>query len=140
MSVFNVNDKEYIKTEEYQNFMRDNPSFGTLKIRASAASQAIPIKGVKIIVTKQIGNDKIIFFEGETDESGMINNIKLPTPESLSNDMMVPPSATYEVDAIYEPDNMEEIYTVNVFSGIYVVQYVKISPNPNIEMRNYYGN
>lgn len=140
MSVINVNDEEFMKTEVYQNFMRENPSYGTLKIRASAASEAVPISGVRIVVSKKIGDDTIIFFEGVTDESGMINNIKLPTPESLNDDMMVPPSTTYEVDAVYLPDNTEQVYPVNVFSGIYVVQTIKITPTINPEERSFYGN
>lgn len=128
MSVFNINDEKYMNSESYKNFMKSNPSYGTLKIRASAASEAIPVSGVRIVVSKKIEEDTIIFFEGITDESGMINNIKLPTPEAVSDDMMVPPSTTYDVDAIYLPDNLEKIYPVNVFSGIYVVQTIKITP------------
>ena len=135
MSVININDQNFINTDEYKNFMKENPSFGILKIRANAAREAMPVSGVKVVVTKKIGSDTVIFYEGVTDESGMINNIKLPTPEAISDDLVVPPSTTYEVDAIYT--NEEQIYPVNVFSGIYVVQTIKITPIT--EMRNYYG-
>ena len=128
MSVISINDQNFINTDEYKNFMKENPSFGILKIRANVA-------GVKVVVTKKIGSDTVIFFEGVTDESGMINNIKLPTPEAINDDLVVPPSTTYEVDATYT--NEEQIYPVNVFSGIYVVQTIKITPVT--EMRNYYG-
>ena len=51
----------------YQEFIKDNPGQGTLKVRATSASEALPIKDVNIIVSKQIGNDTYIFFEGKTD-------------------------------------------------------------------------
>lgn len=134
-----ANDKNLLEDKDYQEFLQNNPDMGYLKIRASAANEAIPIKNVKITVSKKIGNNNVIFFEGVTDESGMINDINLPSPEKVQSDEEVPKFTEYEVTAVYEPQNMNKKYTVSICCGIGVIQYVKVIPNPNLEMRNYYG-
>ena len=71
----NVDDLSLKSNELFQEFLRNNPGRGYLKIRATAASEALPVSGVSIVVSKKIGNDNIIFFTGQTDNSGMINGI-----------------------------------------------------------------
>ena len=77
MDIVSINDKDYVNTDSYKSFMKSNNGYGYLRIRASAASQAIPISGVKVIVSKMIDNKKVVFFEGETDTSGMIMQIEI---------------------------------------------------------------
>ena len=48
MNTYNVNDENFINSTLYQNFIRQNPEAGYLKIRAYAASSAIPIEGLKV--------------------------------------------------------------------------------------------
>ena len=48
MNTYNINDDSYANSQAYQEFLKDNPDEGYLKIRAFAASQAIPISGVNI--------------------------------------------------------------------------------------------
>ena len=55
----NINDQDFVNSMEYQEFIADNPSRGYLNIRAYAASQAIPIVGLKIIVSKNIENNNM---------------------------------------------------------------------------------
>ena len=50
----------YKTTESYQNFMKVNTGRGKLKIRAFAASEALPVGGLKIIVSTVINNEKIV--------------------------------------------------------------------------------
>ena len=75
MNTYNFMDSDYVNTESYNNFISNNPSSANLNIRTTAANSAIPISGVRIIVSKEIDGNKIVFFDGETDESGMINDI-----------------------------------------------------------------
>ena len=81
MNTYNFNDASFKNTSSYQNFISANPSEGYLKVRASAASQALPISGLKIVVSKIIDGNKVIFFEGTTDSSGVIEKITLPAPK-----------------------------------------------------------
>ena len=63
------------KTEEPDD---EADSFGTLKVQVFAAQQVYPISSARVIVRRN-GEDKILF-EGYTDSSGIVDNIRLPTP------------------------------------------------------------
>lgn len=134
MNTYNINDKNYTNSITYQNFIAQNPAIGFLKIRAYAASQAIPISGLRVVVSKNIDNDNIIFFEGFTNESGVIERIALPVPRINPNSMETPVATTYDITTTYIPDDVSRIYKVNMYDNIYVVQNINIVPNMNFEV------
>ena len=123
----------------YQEFIKDNPGQGTLKVRATSASEALPIKDVNIIVSKQIGNDTYIFFEGKTDESGMINNIKLPTPVRITDNLDEPKFTNYKIRAEYSRDKFDKTYEISLCCGSGLIQYINITPIVNMEVGNSSG-
>ncbi len=127
MKVYNINDDEIISSLEYQNFLRDNSASGILRIRAYAASEAIPIKGVKVEVSILIGENRVIFYEGETNESGLIDKISLPAPKLDSDNMAKPSSLIYDIFAIYPPSNLNTLYKVHIYEDICVVQNINIA-------------
>lgn len=127
MNTYYVNDDNFINSTLYQNYLKENPTFGMLKIRAYAANQAVPIEGINIIIYKIIDNNKIIFFEGTTNESGVIERIKLPTPYLNGDDMKIPNKATYIMDANYLNNNLR--YNINMYENVCVVQNINIIPN-----------
>ena len=129
MNTYNINDNNYKNSPEYQNFLKDNPEIGYLKIRAYAASGAVPVSGVGIVVSKDINNNKIIFFEGTTNESGIIEKIALPAPKLDPNDLDIPNKITYDINVTYNPDNISNIYKVNIYEKIRVIQNINIVPN-----------
>lgn len=118
-----------MNNNSYQKFLKDNSSVGYLKIRAYAASEAIPIMGLKVIVSKEIDNKDIVFFEGTTDESGVIEKITLPAPPLKLNNLTAPDKATYKITAIYDQDNFKEIFNVNIYEEIWVMQNIVLVPN-----------
>ena len=132
MNTFNINDQEFVNSDIYQNFLRANPSQGFLKIRAYAASQALPITNLKIVVSKMIDNNKVIFFEGNTNESGIIERITLPAPSLNQNNLDAPSSTTYEITATYDEGNLTNIYRVNIYENIYVIQTISVVPTMNV--------
>lgn len=123
-----VTDEALKKDAAFQAFLRDNPGYSTLKVRASAANEAYPIAGVKVLVSRVIGNNEVIFFEGETDVSGMINNIVLPSPRAIKNDLEVPKFTEYKLHADSAQNNYEHDFQVSVCCGITVIQYINITP------------
>ena len=125
---YNFDDKNFVNSELYRSFINANPGFGFLKIRAFAASQAVPISGMNVQVSKDIGGNKVIFFEGVTNESGVIEKIQLPVPRTFDN-MMAPVLTTYDIDTNY--DGETRLYKVNVYDNIYVVQNINVTPNIN---------
>ena len=131
MNTYNFNDSIFKQSQLYQNFVRENPSQGYLRIRAYAASQALPIRGLKVIVSKVVDNNKIIFFDGVTNDSGVIERIILPTPRIGDDNQIIPKNITYDIEAIYEPDNIQRMYSVNMYEGVYAVQNINVVPNIN---------
>ncbi len=131
MNTYNFNDESFKNTESYQRFIVANPSEGYLKIRASAASQALPISNLKIVVSKVIDNNKVVFFEGTTNMSGVIEKIVLPAPKIDSNNLDAPQGIIYDVNATYEPDNLNDTYRVNIYENIYVLQRINVVPTLN---------
>ena len=137
--IINVSDVDKLKNDpDYNQFLKDNPSNGTLKVRATSASSTLPVSDVNIIVSKEIGENTIIFYEGKTDNSGMINNIKLPTPRRVSSDLEVPNFSTYKLEAKYSPDKFDKTYSISLCCGVSIIQYINITPIVNMEER--YGN
>lgn len=129
MNTYNVNDNQFIESNLYKEFINDNPKFGYLRIRAYSANGAIPIKQLRIVVSIDYKDNKIIFYEGETDESGIIENIKLPAPTINKNNLDVPHYTTYDVEATLPNSNLHKIYKVNIYEGIQVVQNINATPH-----------
>ena len=134
MSTYSFDDDKYINSLEFQEFMKENPSRGFLKIRAYSASGAIPVSGLKVVVSTKIINDSFIFFEGYTNESGIIDSISLPTPRLDTNNLDIPKKVVYEIKATYIPDNTVLLYEVNMYENVYVVQNINIIPKSNIRL------
>jgi len=131
MNTYNFDDPIFRESQLYQNFIDENPSNGYLRIRAYAASQAIPISGLRIIVSKTVDDNKIIFFNGVTNNSGVIERITLPTPRIGDDNQMIPKNITYDIEAIYEPDNIQRVYYVNMYENVYAVQNINVVPSIN---------
>ena len=131
MNIVNFDDPNFIKTTTYKEFMNKNASYGYLNIRAYAASKAIPIKGLKVVVSKVLSNNKVVFYSGVTDESGAIESITLPTPVVSTDDEAVPSSQDYEIEATYE--NQKLTYKVKMYSNISVNQNINVVPSMRLD-------
>lgn len=136
MNVYNINDKEFLNSKIYQDFIKENNGYGFLIIRASSAKGAIPIKGLKIEVSTDIDDNKVVFFDGQTDNSGMIESLALPAPKKTGNDMIEPKYKVYTINASYNNDSLE--YKVNLYDNISVVQNINIVPKMK-ERKSIYG-
>ena len=82
--------------------------------------------------SKTIDNNTIIFYEGNTNESGIIDKISLPTPKLNQNDEVIPSYTTYDIKAIYNNTTLSNTYKVNMYENIYVVQTINIVPALNV--------
>ncbi len=132
-----VSDEILNNYPDYIDFIKNNPGYSTLKVRASAANEAYPISNVDIKVSRVIGEYEVVFYEGKTDSSGMINNIILPSPKAINNDMEVPEFTEYKLSAISSVDDYNKTFNISVCCGITVIQYINITPKM---MEDGYGN
>ena len=114
MNTYNVNDVNFVNSDLYQEYLKNNPAQGYLKIRAYAASGAIPIRNLRVAVSKIIDGNNVIFFEGVTDDSGVIERIVLPVPKLNESDLVTPNSITYDISTTYVPDNISGNYQVQI--------------------------
>ncbi len=115
--------------QKYPDFVKENTGVGLLKIQVFTANQAFPLEGVNIVISKVIDGDKVIFFTGVTDSSGIIDNINLPTKASKA-DVLSPEDiiyTNYDVSAEYSKNNAVQDYTVAVFDDIKVIQPIKFA-------------
>lgn len=135
MNNVNIKDSNFISTIVYKNFMIENTGRGILNIRASFANQALPITNLKVVVSKEIENYNVIFYEGVTNISGLIGKISLPTPPKENDDLIAPKTTTYKITALY--NNREYTYVVDMYDGICAVQNINIVPSNE---RKYYVN
>lgn len=135
MNIVYFNDQNFINTETYKKFINDNKGIGFLNIRAYAASSAVPISGLNVTVSKILDNQKVIFFEGATDLSGIISDISLPSPIISSNDEEVPASQDYDIIATY--DNQKLVFRVLIYTNIRVNQNINIVPQIRLDGKSY---
>lgn len=130
----NISYEEFKNSNEYQDFIKNNPSTGTLKVFAYTAYKALPLEEVNIVITKNIGNNIVTFYSGFTDSSGIIDNIVLPAPitnfESDYNNL--PKETVYTLKAYL--DGYEDIdnYVIPIYGGTKMIQYVKMIGAINI--------
>ena len=124
MNTYNINDSEFLNSSAYRDFIEKNPGIGHLSVRAYAASGAIPIENLKLVASTIFNGNKIIVFEGFTDESGLIENISMPAPIYDENNLVSPEKIVYNLEASYNPFDFLKKYSINVFDGITVEQNI----------------
>lgn len=135
MDSINFNDTLFQQSSMYQNFIKENAASGVLTIRAYAANKALPIEGMEVIVYKIMDNKRVIFFEGKTDNSGLIENITLPTPVVSSDDLIKPKSQDYNIEAIYDMQNLK--FKITMYSNISVNQNINVVPELRLDGSSY---
>lgn len=120
---------EFKNTSDYNDFAKNNTSIGHLKIQVFTAYQAIPIENTEILVTKDINGKKIIFFEGLTNSSGIVEDIQLPTPKNdvIAELFETPVYETYELTAINTDYENIQKFNINMYDTK-IIQYIKMIP------------
>ena len=111
----------------YGEFLARNPYEGTLKIQAFRGDQAYPVEGVKVRVFRQFSDGERTFFEGATDDNGIIDGIRLPAP-SMEDSLVpngVPNTAVYQVTATH-PLYLPMALMVTIFEGIIAIQPLQL--------------
>ena len=119
---------EFKKLDIYNDFINVNPDLGILKIEAFTANEGLPIPDTDILIYKDIGEYNVIFFKGKTDSNGMIDNIYLPTPKMSESNILEPLYTVYDMNAYHIGFETIKKYSIGMFGGIKVIQYVKMTP------------
>ena len=128
-----INFDEFKRTPEYQDFSKDNPELGTLKVQAFTAYNALPVEGTEVMISQDIEEYRVVFFRGQTDSSGIIDDIQLPAPKSSFGSIEPPLYTVYDLTAIHTGYESIKQYSIGMFGGIKVIQYVKMIPEVILE-------
>ncbi len=118
---------DILNSELYRRFLDKNPGKGNLKIHAYAASEALPINGLHVVVSTSFENQIIPFFDGYTDASGMIPNISLPAAKLDFDNLIAPVPTVYSIVASFDSLEKQQ-FTVRMYDGISVVQNINYIP------------
>lgn len=114
-----------------EQFLAENPRRGTLRILAFRGDQVAPIPGVEVTVTHTLENQPYLFFQGVTDQSGVIESIMLPAPpRATSLHAGTHPSAVYHIRSEH-PNYQPLEKTVDIYESIQTVQPLQL----NLKMR-----
>ena len=114
------------KDKIYQEFLKENPENGILKVQVFMANQAIPIANVNILIEKEISNETLDFYFCLTNESGIIEAISLPAPKIEDNDK--PKYVSYQLIVKHPNYQGPTTYTIPIYSGQKMLQYVVLKP------------
>lgn len=116
------------QNETYQDFLDKNKEYGYLKIQAFAGQQSLPINGVNVVVSKKFSDMDKVFFEGTTNESGIIDNIKLPAPAKNLSEAPenVLPYASYDVASSHNDYDTRNAPSVQIFPGVKSIQPIQV--------------
>lgn len=126
--------EEFKNLDLYEDFIRENPDMGNLKVQVFTAYGAIPVADTEILITKDIEEYRVVFFRGNTDSSGIISNISLPAPVTVTSATpdVVPGYTIYDMTAVHAGYETLKTYTIGMFGGVNIIQYVKMIPEINI--------
>lgn len=95
--------------DEYEEYIREYPGRGTLKVQISVARGAFPLKNVLVDVSQIYQGVRYSLYNDVTDISGIVDNMVLPArsfESTLNFDSAQIPEAQYLV-TVYHPDFKE---------------------------------
>ena len=124
ISKFDNNKDETI--ENYDEFIKNNLGRGTLKIHTLIGNTFFPVQDVKVEVYKMFGDEKKTFFSGTTSDSGIIDDIILPTKSR--RDDYLNGAATYQISVEHNNYDTIEIKDVYIYDGVKSIQKIEMTP------------
>lgn len=107
----------------YEEFLQQNPFTGRLKVQAFRGAQAYPVPHVQVTISRSFTGGDRVFFEGFTDQNGLIDGIELPAPprgDSLTANGPVN-TAVYDLVATH-PSYITLRATPEVYEGVTAIQ------------------
>lgn len=114
-------------TLTYVQFLQQNPYRGYLKVQAFRGDGAYPVPEVAVTVSRGFADGRRVFFEGVTDENGIIDGVELPAaPRGESLDPNDPPTtAVYDLTAQH-PLYRSVAVPIEIYEGITAIQPLRL--------------
>ncbi len=126
----NSTEEQRRRCREINEYLRDNPDSGTIRVEVYASDRAFGIGSARVMMFLTLPSGSVAVFDGLTDISGSTPSIILPAPSrELSqspNNGGVPPFSTYMV-YVEHPSYVRALFNnVPVFSGVESIQPVQM--------------
>ena len=83
---------------EFEGYINSHPGRGSLRVQVSAANRSFPVKNVFVEVAVNDGGVRYSLYQDATDESGIVNEIVLPTCKAGDNNR---PETAGKDNAVY---------------------------------------
>lgn len=115
----------------YERFLREHTGVGTLKVQITEARGTLPIDNTIVEVRKNYGGENMLFYKNTTDNSGILDNLSLPTlPSSLSqSSVTAPQSGTEYFVSVYNPSYIEENnIPVKIYDMVETILPISLQP------------
>lgn len=114
--------------------------FGTLRVRTTSASGAIPIAGAIVRIMGGEDENRYVAKSLITDRDGITAKVDLPTPKmiySLTPNEVESPYALYDVEVTADGYYAKKIMGVAIFSGINAILPVNMIPKSEMPKYSY---
>ena len=67
-----------MRKDPEQWFLDAHPERGTLRVQVSTGRGLFPVEGARVEIYRNFGPERTVFYEGVTDASGIVEDIRLP--------------------------------------------------------------
>ena len=112
-------------------FLDAHPERGTLRVQVSTGRGLFPVEGARVEVYRDFGDQRVVFYEGVTDRSGIVDDIRLPALPagwSQSAETAGISGTTYQAAVRHPRYSTVEGRPVTVFPRIETILAVSLEP------------
>ena len=134
LHISKVDNNKNDSTENYEDFLKNNIGRGTLKIHTLIGNTFFPVQDVKVEVYKMFGDEKKVFFSGTTSDSGMIDDIILPTMSR--RDDYLNGAVKYQISVKSDNYDSEDVMDVYIYDGIKSIQKIEMTPIEYVKFKD----
>ena len=107
----------------YEEFLAQNPFTGRLRVQTFRGNQAYPVPDARVVISRRFTGGDRVFFEGVTDQSGIIDGIQLPAPPRGDSLSANGPANTAVYDLVATHPSYVTIRTQpEVYEGVTAIQ------------------
>ena len=116
--------------EDWINFENRNTSNGFLKVQVYSAKGAFPLKDARVIIFKELDNQRKIFYEMVTDESGITQPVSLPAPDASHSFVVdgIRPYENYNIEVSKQGFQTTLREGLPIFPGVVSLQPIQLRP------------
>lgn len=115
----------------YEQFLREHPGEGTLKVQITAARGTFPISGATVEVSLPLNGERFVLYRNATDQSGISDNMRLPalpSDYSQSESTAAGSGTQYNVSIFHPAFAAKTDESVTIFDAIETILPVTLQP------------